>query len=179
MVSKFALKLSLGLDYIARAIWLLLMLLVIGNIITRAFGFPIPGTFELVEFMASLAIGLSLAYCAAQGGHVATTFLIDKLSEKGQAVADTLIELLVLAFLGLAVWRLSNYAATIKITGQVAQTTQIAYYPFVYVIAFGFAAYFLVSLGKFIDNFRKVVRKNDPINVGNLRSDSISSLNND
>lgn len=178
MISKIALKLSLYLDYLARVIWFLVMLLVVGNIITRAFGFPIPGTFELVEFMASLAIALSLAYCAAQGGHVATTFLIEKLSEKGQAIADTFIELIILAFLGLAVWRLSNYAATIKITGQVAQTTQISYYPFVYVIAFGFAVYFLVSLGNLIENFKKVVKSHDPVDAGNLRPDSIPSLNN-
>lgn len=159
MLSKVAFKLSLGLDYVARALWFLLMVLVVGNVISRVFGYPIPGTFELAEFLAALAIGLSLAYCETQDGHVATTFFFDRLGKKGQALANVLIGLFVSVFLGLVVWRMMEYAATIKITGQVAQTTKLSYYPFVYLIAFGFAVYCLVTLGSLLENIKKVVGK--------------------
>jgi TRAP-type C4-dicarboxylate transport system permease small subunit len=135
------------------------MLLVVGNIISRVFGYPIRGTFELVEFLTALAVGLSLAYCAAQGGHVAATFLIDKLNEKAQIIVNILIEMVVLAFLALAFWRINVYATTLRLTGQVSQTTEIAYYPIVHLIAIGFLAYFLVTMGSLIDNVRKVVRE--------------------
>lgn len=159
LVSRVALKVSHFLDYFARLSWMLLMILVVGNVIMRPFGYPIRGTFELVEFATALAVGLSIAYCASQGGHVAATFLIDKLGEKFQAVVNVFVELVTLSFLGLVCWRMIDYANVLKTTGQVAQTTEISYYYFVYVIAFGFAAYFLVSLGNLIDNALKVVQR--------------------
>jgi TRAP-type C4-dicarboxylate transport system permease small subunit len=159
LISRMAIKFSHVLDIFARWLWMSLMLLVVGNVILRVLGYPIRGTFELVEFLTALAVGLSLANCAAQGGHVAATFLIDKLSEKAQIIANILIEMVILSFLALVFWRINIYATTIRLTGQVSQTTEIAYYPIIHLIAAGFLAYFLVTLGSLIDNVRKAVHK--------------------
>lgn len=159
VISRVALKISLFFDYIARWTWMALMLVVVGNIIMRMFGRPIRGTFEYVEFLTALAIGLSLAYCAVKEGHISASFLVEKFNEKIQTILQILIDLLVMSFLGFAFWRLNAYAINLRLTNQVAQTTEIHHYYFVHIIALGFLVYALVSLGSLIDNTKKVLRK--------------------
>jgi hypothetical protein len=67
--------------------------------------------------------------------------------------------MVMIAFLALAVWRINIYAITLRLTGQVTQTTEFPFYPIVHIIAFGFFAYLLVTLGSLIDNVKKVVHK--------------------
>ncbi|MBC7347484.1 MAG: TRAP transporter small permease [Clostridia bacterium] len=136
-----------------------LMLLVVGNIVLRLFGHPIEGTYEFVGFFAAAAIGLALAYCAVQQGHIAVTFLVDKLAPKHQAVIDLIIGLLALAFLVLAFWETVAYGTTMVISGEVALTTQVPFYPFIYLIAFGLFAFALVILVGLLKPLKKVIEK--------------------
>ncbi|KUO78328.1 MAG: hypothetical protein APF81_22360 [Desulfosporosinus sp. BRH_c37] len=159
IVSRIAGRLSYFLDHLARWFVVALMVLVVGNVILRAFGSPILGTIEWAEFLAAIAIGLSLAYCGAQGGHIALEFLVEKLSIKAQALLQVVIDFLVVVFLSLSFWRIILYANDLKLSGQVSLTTKTPYYLFIYVIAFGFLAYALVVLGSMLDNFRKGVQR--------------------
>ncbi|RJX24376.1 MAG: TRAP transporter small permease [Dethiobacter sp.] len=151
--------LSYFLDRMARWVVVVLMALVVSNVIMRFMGRPIQGTIEFVEVLTAMVIGLSLAHCAAQDGHIAVTFLLEKLSAKIQAFIDVIVGSVVFLFLSLIVWRLCIYANTVRITGQVSLTTKTSYYPFIFVIAFGFLVYCLVVLTGLIDSVRKVVRR--------------------
>jgi len=159
IVCKLAGKFSYILDFIARWFVVALMVLVVGNVITRLFGSPIQGTIEWAEFLTAMAVGLSLAYCGAQGGHIALEFFVEKLNIKVQGIFQSVIDLFSLAFLSLSSWRIILYANDLKLSGQVSLTTQTPYYLFIYVIAFGFLAYGLVVLGSLIDNLRKGVQR--------------------
>lgn len=135
------------------------MVLVVGNIILRLFKRPIEGTYEWVGYLTTLVIGLAVAYCAVNNGHIAITFLTERLSSRTQAVIDLVIGLISLGFLVLVSWQLTGYATTMVGNGEVAPTTGVPFYPFIYLAAFGFLVYCLVVLVNLGEAVRKVVRK--------------------
>jgi len=147
---KFTVKTSEYLDCIARWAVVAIMVLVVGNVILRLLGCPIQGTYEWAGFLSAMAIGLALAYCAVQGGHVAVTFLLDRAGSKTQVVVDLLISIISLMFLILATWEIIVYAGSIANSGEVALTTKVPLYPFVYIIAIGFLGFCLVYLATII-----------------------------
>lgn len=157
-VTKIAFKVSKFLDGVARCAIVVTMLVVVGNVVLRLFGSPMGGTYEWAGFLTALAIGLSLAYCGAQGGHVAITLFVDRFPPKAQAVIDIITGFIVLLFLALASWEIAAYATGMAISGEVASTTKIPIYPFIYIIALGFAGFCLVMVSVIIESIRKVAR---------------------
>jgi TRAP-type C4-dicarboxylate transport system permease small subunit len=131
--------------------------LVVVNVVLRPFGHPIKGSFELVGYFTSVVIGLALADCAAKGGHIRVSFVVEKLPVRAQAAVDLVTGILASAFLVLAVFELCRYAAELMRSGEVGFTTQIPYYPYVLLVALGFLLYALVSWVDVIRSGRKVV----------------------
>lgn len=123
-----------------------LMGVIMLNVILRIFGAPLKGIVEYVQFLTALSVGLGLAHCGAQGGHVAITFLTDKFSQKVQGFLSTIIDGLVAIFLAISAWELFQYGIGMKESGEIALSTGIVVYPFVFVIAASFFIYLLVLL---------------------------------
>jgi len=149
---------SIFLDRLAGLLVFALMVLVVSNVIMRLTGKPILGAIEFVGFLMAIAIGLSLAYCQAQGSHIAVSLFLDNLPNKIRAYIEILVNIIVFLFLILVVWRLYIYADALRIKAQVSLTTGISFFPFILVIAFGFLVYCLVVLTGIVDSVRKVVR---------------------
>lgn len=139
-------KVSRYFDIAARWMVVAIMAVVLANVILRIFGRPLRGTVEAVQFFTALAIGLGLAHCGVQGGHVAVTFITDKLPRKIQVAIGLIIDIIVFLFLVLSGWQLFIYGNGMLQTGEVAMTTGIPFYPFVYVVALSFLMYSLVVL---------------------------------
>jgi TRAP-type C4-dicarboxylate transport system permease small subunit len=158
-VQKFASRLSEYLDWLAGWVLMGSMLLVVCNILLRLFDRPIEGTYEWVGFLTAAAIGLALAYCTVEEGHIAVTFFVDKLAPGCQAAIDFVVKLLSVAFLVLAFWESLLYGASMKASGEVALTTKVPFYPFIYLIALGLLVMALVILSEILKTRRKVVRK--------------------
>jgi len=150
---------SIFLDRLAGLLVFALMVLVVSNVIMRLTGKPILGAIEFVGFLMAIAIGLSLAYCQAQGSHIAVSLFLDNLPNKIRAYIEILVNIIVFLFLILVVWRLYIYADALRIKAQVSLTTGISFFPFILVIAFGFLVYCLVVLTGIVDSVRKVVRR--------------------
>lgn len=151
--------LSRNLDRVAGWALVATMLLVVGNIILRLLGRPIQGTYEWVGFLTALAIGLALAQCAVQDGHIAVTFLVDKLAPRAQAVVVFCGGAVSVAFLAFAAWEIGRYATSMVRSGEVAMTTQVPFYPFIYLIAFGFLVFCLIVFTGLREPIRKVAKK--------------------
>lgn len=158
-ITNFAFKVSQFLDRIAGWAIVATMVAVVGNVVLRIFGHPLGGTYEWVGFLTALAIGLSLAYCAAHGGHVAITLFMDKLPPKVQAFADIATGVIVLLFLLLASKEIAAYATSMVVSGEVSATTKVPIYPFIYLIAFGFLTFALVMLSVILESIGKVAKK--------------------
>lgn len=80
-----------------------LMLLTVGDIVGRAFfNKPIPGTFELSEYMLASLVLMGAAYTQQVKGHVGVDFVTCRFSDRAQAAlqaATTLAGLFIVAIL--------------------------------------------------------------------------------
>jgi TRAP-type C4-dicarboxylate transport system permease small subunit len=147
------------LDRLAALCIFLIMLIVVLNVLLRVLLHnPLVGTMDYVNILTALTIGLGLAFCAFNGGHIAVEFIFEKLPAGMGNLADVLLKLAALLLWGASAWYMAAYAQTMKQTGLVASTTQFPMYPVVYLISFGLLALCLVLLVQFIDAVRKVIK---------------------
>lgn len=157
-LNALAEKLSRTMDRIAGFGIFLIMLLVVINIILRSvFKQPLVGTVDYVNVLIAASIGLAIAYCAFQDGHIAVEFIVDRMPEKLSAAVAIVVNLLALAFWGLASWYTIGFARSMSSNGLVTSTSQISLSPVVYTIALGLLVLCLVLLLDLIKSVRKVM----------------------
>jgi len=153
-------KISKFLDLIGGYFYVALMLVVVFNVIMRSvFSKPFIGTVEIVELFSAVGVGLTISYCAILGEHISIDFILEKFPERFQKLVMTIGYLLSLSFLGTASWMIFQYGDSARINGRVTPTMGIAYHPFVYIIAFGFFVFFLVSLVQMFESYGRRVQK--------------------
>lgn len=161
-LETLVLQVSRLLDRLAGLAVVASMLLVVANVIMRAlFNRPILGTLEYVSMLFALAVGFSLAQCAAGNGHITIDLLVERLHPKGRVFIDVLISLLTIAFLGACTWGLILYARTTAASGLVSLTTQTPVYPFIGLVALGFFLFFLVQVVKLTQGLGKGGRSHE------------------
>lgn len=133
-ISKF---LNLALLWIA-GFFLIAMITITGaNIVSRLFGFPIRGTFELMGYFGAVVTAFALGFTQIKRGHIAVDIVVLRFSEKTQAILDAVNHLICMFFFVIVTWQVSKYATTLWETGEVTETLQIIYYPFTYAVALG------------------------------------------
>ena len=123
------------LNTIAGAAVTFMMLLTVADVVLRAGGHPIIGTFEVVSLLLALVIGFGIPQVSIDRGHVSMDFLMDKLSQTGRNVMNTFTRLLcvvLFAFIGV---NLFNVGARFHASGEVSPTIMIPFYPVAYGVA--------------------------------------------
>jgi TRAP-type C4-dicarboxylate transport system permease small subunit len=120
----------------------LLMVLTVADVVLRAVGRPIPGTYELVGYAGALAIGFALPFTTWIGGHVHVDSLISRLPETCRRVLTVTTRLLGMALFSLLAWNLVRVGLDLRAGGEVSPTLELRYYP----VAFGLAAACLLQV---------------------------------
>lgn len=157
-VNSLVNRISRTLDIIAGLCIASVMALVVINVLLRAlFKHPILGTYELVCFLTAIAIGLALASCAVQNGHIAVGLLVDRLPCRAQAIIDSLVNAAAFGFWIMAAWHIGLYAKSMMINGVVSSTTLIPLSPVIYLVAIGVLGLCLVLLVRLVDSLKKAV----------------------
>jgi len=148
--------LSRLLDRAAGFLMVATMVLVVLNVLLRVLlKRPVFGAYEYVSLLTALTIGLALAHCGVQNGHIDISIVAERLPARLQAVAGAVVNIVTLCFWGVSAWYIGGYARSMMISGLVSPTTQMPTYPFVYLIAFGLLAYCLVLLIRSIESIIK------------------------
>jgi TRAP-type C4-dicarboxylate transport system permease small subunit len=137
----------------------LMMALVFANVALRAVWNPILGTYEFTGFLAALTIALALAHCAAKKGHVAITLFAERMPDRIQAILDTIVAILGIVLYSVLAWQCSKYAIVMYRSGEVSITTLTPFYPFLFIVAFGFAMLAMVLLNDLFKSLRRVFMK--------------------
>ncbi len=88
------------------------------DVVGRRFGYPVEGTYDIVEVLGAIAIIGALPYTTACRGHVAIEFLPHKLSPRGRLVLATLVGLVCLAIYAFLTWRFVQYGIELKANNQ-------------------------------------------------------------
>ncbi len=114
------------------------------NIVVRLFSVPISGTFELMGYFGAVAAALSLGYTQIRKGHIFVDILFNTFP-KGLKKACTLLNsVLCFLFFAFISQQLLKWGDTLRVSEQVSETLNIAYYPFVFGVSLGCAALCLV-----------------------------------
>lgn len=152
-------RVSRVLDNIGSVTVVALAVLICGNIVGRLFKQPILGTYDIAGFMGAVLFSFALAYCALQGGHVAVGIVVDRLSQRTQAIVGIVTGIISTGFFAMAAWQCGVYGTDLWHHGTLSQTTKTPLHPFVYAVAFGCLMLFLALLVDVFKSVAKVVKK--------------------
>ena len=123
------------LNVIAGAAVTFMMFLTVADVLLRAGGHPIIGTFEIVSLLLALVIGFGIPQVSLDRGHVYMDFLLEKLSKKGKNVMNTFTRLLCLILFASIGYKLFSVGARFRTSGEVSPTIMIPFYPVAYGVA--------------------------------------------
>jgi len=117
---------------------------------------PIPGTYELVSFLGTVAAAFAMAYTSIKGGHVSVSLVTRLLPKRVRIIIRIITNSLGLVLFGLLSWRSILYAEELRFYGEVSMTLQLPYYPFIYGLAFASFAMSVVLITYLMNDIREL-----------------------
>lgn len=143
---------------IAAIVLAAMMFLMTADVILRyVFGSPLPGAYELLQFMMSIVIPFGIAFCAHERAHISVDIFFDLLPGRTQRILDVVNALVVLLLFLLIAWQSVLYVREIYIFGLTSGILYIPAYPFVGATALGFSALCLVLVLDFISALTRLM----------------------
>ncbi|MCX7857279.1 MAG: TRAP transporter small permease [Deltaproteobacteria bacterium] len=112
-----------------------MMFLTFSDVILRAVGMPIIGTYEMVSLLLALVVAMGLPQVTAERGHVYMEFVIERLGEKGKKILNTATRLCAIFLFLIAGVYLLEVGRVYKAAKEVTATIRIPFYPFAYIVA--------------------------------------------
>jgi TRAP-type C4-dicarboxylate transport system permease small subunit len=127
-------KTSKGLAIIAGTSLTLMMLLTVSDVVGRAFGHPIMGTYEVVGFMLALVIGFAMPKVSLARQHIYMDFLVDRLSKRNRAIMNIFTRILCISLFVLIGYSLFGVGNEYRISGETSPTIRLPFYPLAYAV---------------------------------------------
>ena len=131
-VLSLVLRISRILSGIAAVALAVMMLLTVADVIGRAFGYPILGTYEVVSIVCLVAIGFAIPLTSWKRRHVYMEFLIERMGARAKKSMHTGTRILCLILFLLAGTNLFHMAREMASSREVTMALQIPFYPFAY-----------------------------------------------
>ena len=153
-----------GLHWVAMVVLLLLMFLTVGDVVGRYLvGFipglgPIPGSFELTEFMLAVIVLTAIGHTQMKRGHISIDILVSRFSPRVQAIMNAVTDFVTLAMFALVTWRTIKYAQLLYESNDVSGVLRLPVYPFLVVAAIGTFMFCLAMLSTFLRSLKKAVK---------------------
>ena len=151
---KIVHKINCSLVGIGGAFLVAMILLTAANIVMRALGLPIKGTFELMGYFGAGVAAFALGYTQMRKGHIAVDVLVASFSARTQRLLTAVNNLVCSFFLVLMAWQVGSKAAVLFRTEEVSETLRIVYYPFTCGVAVGCGFLAIVFLRDLVAVFR-------------------------
>lgn len=136
-LDKVGARISFVLAVFAGITLTAMMMLACWNMVGRAIGYPLKGTFELMGFMGAVVAAFSLAYAQQSRSHIFVAFFIARFKRPVRLALDAAVHLASAAFFIHAGLELEKLAAFIVDMGELSETLQIVYHPFVWAVCVG------------------------------------------
>ena len=157
MLERTAKTISTILIAIGAAILFLMMLLTALDVGLRyIFNRPLPGAFELVEYMMAIVIPFSIAYCAQERGHVSVELILGRFPKKVQVAVECLMTFVAMIFSIIVAWQNFLYIGEVYHSHLTSSVLLIPTYPFVIPVVLGIATFALMLLLHLIEMISKV-----------------------
>jgi TRAP-type C4-dicarboxylate transport system permease small subunit len=139
---------------------LLLMVLIAFDVIGRyVFNSPIPGGYELTEYLMAVVVPLSVAYCMEQKSHVGVDLVVERISAKARRRVEIVTLTITLVLMGFIAWQ--NWVRFIELVAkpEVSAVLRVPSYPFFLAIPVGFSAFVLFTLHQLLQTIAEVTRR--------------------
>jgi TRAP-type C4-dicarboxylate transport system permease small subunit len=120
------------LNIIAGIAVTVMMLLTVADVLLRAGGHPIIGTYEIVTLLLALVIGFGIPQVSLDRGHVYMEFLLEKFTKRGKDMMNVFTRILCLILFAIIGYNLFNVGAGFRASGEVTATIQLPFYPVAY-----------------------------------------------
>ena len=148
------------IHYIGMGFALMMMLLTTVHAVGRyLLGLPVPGLVEMSSYMLVTMIFLTAPYTALRKGHIAIGVLVDRLSERRQAIIDIFIYLPCLVVSVLAAWQTFSRGFFIMQERQVSTILSIPNAPFIFVVGIGWSMFSVAILIHIITSISRAIKK--------------------
>ncbi|MBF8259312.1 MAG: TRAP transporter small membrane protein component [Actinobacteria bacterium] len=130
------------------------------NVTLRIFKAPVSGTYEIVSFLGAIVTAGALGYTQKRKDHIVVDILSGKFPAPVKRVLDAVSFAILLVLFSIVSWQTFVYGKRLLQTGELSETLKIAYHPFVFLTALGFAA---LALTLFLDLLETIwIKKEDP-----------------
>lgn len=139
-----------ALAWIAGLALIAMMLFTVADMVTRGFGRPIAGSYEVIGWLSAAAMALALGYTQLHRGHVAIDLVVERLPGRGRASVDFVTSLMSLLLFSVVAWYVARYGVVLYETGSLSETLKAIVYPWVFVVAAGCAGLALALLVDFL-----------------------------
>ena len=120
------------LNHIGGAALTFMMFLTVADVVMRAFGHPIMGTFEIVAQSLALVIGFGIPKVSLDRGHVYMEILTEKLSEKNKAILNTFTRIICILLFILIAYNLFGVGNEFRLSGERTSTIRLPFFPLAY-----------------------------------------------
>jgi TRAP-type C4-dicarboxylate transport system permease small subunit len=144
------------------ALWTLAMMMFltfVSVLLRYVFNSPIPGVWELTEFMMAIVITFSLVYTAHQKAHIGVDLIINLFGINTRKLIECVTSLLSLCIFIFITWQTFVKISDDFHSSLTSPVLYIPVYPFVAIAAFGFLVLCLVFLADFLNIFSEVIAK--------------------
>lgn len=151
-------KLVLGLAWVAGGGIIGMMLITCIDVIGRAFGHPLTGSYDLVKILGVITMAGALPYTTAIKGHVAVEFFFLKLPRKARVWVDSINRIVISGLFGILCVYSIQYGISLKHAGEVSPTLQIPVFWVPWIIAFSCALSVAVVLHNLLHPSRSMLK---------------------
>lgn len=153
--------LSVGLNRVAGFFLAVMMALTGTDVALRYFfNHPIPGSYEITEFIMPVVVAFGLAFCQMEKGHVQVDLFTSLLPHRLQVFCRVGAHFMMVVVYGLIAWQTLIRARELMTSGQYSEVLYIPIYPFAWVVCVGCAVFCLAALKAFLDNLNEAMNDN-------------------
>jgi TRAP-type C4-dicarboxylate transport system permease small subunit len=122
------------LNAIGAAALAFMMLLTVADVLMRAFGHPLVGTYEVVGLSLALVIGITIPKVSLDRGHVYMEIVLDRLAKGNKDMLNTFTRLVCIFLFVLIGYNLFVAGNEYRVSGEVSPTIQLPAYPLAYAV---------------------------------------------
>lgn len=137
----------------------MMLVTVVHSVGRYALNQPIPGTIEIARLLMVIVAFMLAGYTQARKGHITIPIIVERFSQRGQAIVNgfTYLILLVLAIIG--AWQSVEQGIFIGETGTYTPVLHIPFSPFYFIVTFGWAVIALVVLLQVAQYVLRAIKK--------------------
>ena len=149
LLDRISALLNKGLAFVAGCCLIAMMLVTVGEMVSRMFGNPMAGTVETIGWLAAVTTAFALGYTQIHQGHVSIDLFTNRLNPRLRAVINILVYLASTALFMVVTWNIFRHADVLKQSGSLSETMKVIVYPWVYLVSLGCAGLTLALLVDF------------------------------